>query len=187
MTADTAKVMTEGVALPPGPSVHEVDLGTTPRDVSAAEIEASGAGGLQVLVRMHTHPVGRLLLDHGPVPAAALADRIWREVPQVREHLRADGLEMPDRAGPVAAVGADAPCLSRRRAALVDPPFMTVAVATRDRTASLLRCLRSLAELDYTRFEVVVVDSAPSDDRTNDAVLALGGRLGRAKLHYVRE
>jgi GT2 family glycosyltransferase len=64
---------------------------------------------------------------------------------------------------------------------------MTVAVATRDRTASLLRCLRSVAELDYTRFEVVVVDSAPSDDRTKDAVLALGGRLGRAELHYVRE
>jgi GT2 family glycosyltransferase len=187
MTADTTKEMTEGGALPPGPSVREVDLSTTPWDVSAAEVEASGAGGLQVLVRLHTHPVGRLLLDHGPIPAAALADRIWREVPQVREHLRADGLEMPDRAGPVAAVGADAPCLSRRRAALGDPPFMTVAVATRDRTASLLRCLRSVAELDYTRFEVVVVDSAPSDDRTKDAVLALGGRLGRAELHYVRE
>jgi hypothetical protein len=81
-----------------------VDLSTTLRDVSAAEVEASGVGGLQVLVRLHTHPVGRLLLDRGPVPAAALADRIWREVPQLREPLRTDGLEMPDRAGPVATV-----------------------------------------------------------------------------------
>lgn len=57
---------------------------------------------------------------------------------------------------------------------------MTVVVCTRDRTERLARCLRALLELDYPAYEVVVIDNAPSDERTARIAAELGVR-------YVRE
>lgn len=45
-------------------------------------------------------------------------------------------------------------------------PFASVIVCTRDRPDEIARCLDRLDALDYPDFEVVVVDNAPSDDRT---------------------
>jgi GT2 family glycosyltransferase len=60
---------------------------------------------------------------------------------------------------------------------------ITVVVATRNRTESLLRTLSSLAELDYLPFDVVVVDSAPS---TSDTACALrAGSTWPFPLDYV--
>jgi GT2 family glycosyltransferase len=50
-------------------------------------------------------------------------------------------------------------------------PGITVVVCTRDRAASLRRCLRTLAALDHPNFEVVVVDNAPTTVATS-ALLA---------------
>ena len=47
-----------------------------------------------------------------------------------------------------------------------DEPRITVVIATRDRTDSLLRCLASVSRLNYRAFDVVVVDSAPASDLT---------------------
>jgi glycosyltransferase involved in cell wall biosynthesis len=46
------------------------------------------------------------------------------------------------------------------------PPRASVIVATRERSASLSRCLDSLLALDYPDYEVVVVDNAPVTDAT---------------------
>jgi glycosyltransferase involved in cell wall biosynthesis len=51
-----------------------------------------------------------------------------------------------------------------------DGPYVTVAIATRNRPEGLLRCLDSVTRLAYPSFEVVIVDSAPSDDRTEAAL-----------------
>ncbi|HKI00686.1 MAG TPA: glycosyltransferase [Thermoanaerobaculia bacterium] len=59
-------------------------------------------------------------------------------------------------------------------------PPISVVVCTRDRTALLEKCLRSLLALDYPAYEVVVVDNAPRDDATARLVAALPVR-------YVRE
>ncbi|MFN2607332.1 MAG: glycosyltransferase [Acidimicrobiales bacterium] len=53
-------------------------------------------------------------------------------------------------------------------------PTVTVAICTRDRPDLLGECLAALAALDAPPDEVLVVDNAPSDDRTR----RLAGRLG---------
>lgn len=59
-------------------------------------------------------------------------------------------------------------------------PTISVVVCTRDRAASLERCLESLAALDYPEFEIVIVDNAPATDETRTLV-------ARFPVRYVRE
>lgn len=67
------------------------------------------------------------------------------------------------------------------------PPSLTVAICTKDRTENLARCLKSLLKLQNPnsagspRFEILVVDNAPSDEQTKVLVSSL------QKVHYVRE
>ncbi|MDA8317261.1 MAG: glycosyltransferase [Actinomycetota bacterium] len=62
---------------------------------------------------------------------------------------------------------------------------ITVAICTRDRPAELSRCLESLRGLDYPRFEVLVIDNAPSGRETHDIVGHVAGH--DARIRYVRE
>ena len=68
-----------------------------------------------------------------------------------------------------------------------NPPLITMLIATRDRPGSLLRCLQSVARLEYPRFEVVVVDSAPTSEAGRRVVEQFDGRIGPAGLRYVQE
>jgi glycosyltransferase involved in cell wall biosynthesis len=56
-------------------------------------------------------------------------------------------------------------------------PYLTVAICTKDRPDNLARCLKSLLKLqapeDSPQFEVLVVDNAPSDERTKELVATL--------------
>lgn len=61
-------------------------------------------------------------------------------------------------------------------------PFVTVAVCTKDRTDSLKDTLKSLQKLKYPNYEVLVIDNAPSNDRTKYLVAS---RFPKFK--YVRE
>jgi len=56
-------------------------------------------------------------------------------------------------------------------------------VCTRNRPDDLLRALASLESQSYPRFGVLVVDNAPSDDRTAELVARYAGR----RVQYVRE
>lgn len=61
-------------------------------------------------------------------------------------------------------------------------PSLTVAICTKDRPENVQRCLTSLLPLQSSnQFEIVVVDNAPSDDRTQSLVSAF------PTVHYVRE
>ncbi len=53
---------------------------------------------------------------------------------------------------------------------VADLPFISVAVCTRDRTDNLEKCLRSIEQSDYNDFEVLVIDNAPSDEKTKHFV-----------------
>jgi glycosyltransferase involved in cell wall biosynthesis len=57
---------------------------------------------------------------------------------------------------------------------------ISVVVCTRDRTDLLSGCLRALQALDYPRYEVIVVDNAPSNNETAQLVASLPVR-------YIRE
>lgn len=55
-------------------------------------------------------------------------------------------------------------------------PSVAVAVCTRDRPELLAECLAALIPLHAAPGEILVVDNAPSDDRTRQLVLSLGVR-----------
>ncbi|MBI2717825.1 MAG: glycosyltransferase family 2 protein [Rhizobiales bacterium] len=64
-------------------------------------------------------------------------------------------------------------------------PSITVVVATRDRAASLDRCLHSLMSQNYQNYDIVVVDNAPATSETADLIADRYKATG--KVRYVRE
>ena len=64
-------------------------------------------------------------------------------------------------------------------------PSLTVAICTKDRPENLARCLQHLLKLqkaeDSPRFEILVVDNSPSDERAKELVALLPG------VRYLRE
>ena len=67
---------------------------------------------------------------------------------------------------------------------MVNEPKVAVLIATRDRTTSLERALRSVLACGYDSFEVVVVDNAPSNDTTRELVTTM---FASSPVRYVRE
>ncbi len=57
---------------------------------------------------------------------------------------------------------------------------ITIVVCTRNRTAQLSTCLDTLLALDYSTYEIIIVDNAPSDNATYDLAT-------RLPVRYVRE
>lgn len=148
----------------------------------------ASARSVRLLARLHGTPVGEVTLDVGSAGLAprALADAVWAQLgAAIRAHLLADGLPPVDRLTPGGLAAADdAQCTRRRRRAVLEATPVTVVIATRDRTESLLECLASLARSDHPAFDVVVVDSAPRSDRTELALAACDRR--RFALRYLR-
>ncbi|HEX5532480.1 MAG TPA: glycosyltransferase family 2 protein [Actinomycetales bacterium] len=129
----------------------------------------------RLLARLHTRPVGEVRLSVPPqgLGAEEVAASVWEQVGDaVAAHLRGDGQPVPTLL-PTAGLARDhdPACLSSRTRLTTS---ITVVVATRDRTGSLLRTLCSLARVDYPAFDVVVVDSAPSSAETEEALAAKG-------------
>jgi GT2 family glycosyltransferase len=143
---------------------------------------------LFVLARLHTAPLGYLLLnDDAGEPerdwAAALTPAVCASVV---EHLAGDGLTA-DLDGLWEGLGRDtAPaCLDERRRTLESAPSVTVIIATRDRPERLRSCLDALCLLEYPNFDVVVVDNDPSSDET--AAIMASRSAVESRLSYVRE
>jgi len=149
----------------------EVELSQALPEV-AQTTASTGAlyGRLQVLVRLHGQPLGRIEL---PLPIdglkpTALADAVWHALHEaINKHLQADGLV------PIASLpwsGLSSPtmptCRQEHEQWQCRAPFASVVVATRNRLDSLAVCLRSLLRLNYPQYEVIVVDNAPSTDAT---------------------
>ncbi|MEU2239356.1 glycosyltransferase family 2 protein [Streptomyces sp. NPDC018338] len=102
------------------------------------------------LVRFHGRPLGMAEASGGE------PEELWRA-------LAAAALR--DFAGADEDVGLDEP-----HRTFVEATAISVIVATRNRTGMLRDCLDSLLELKYPRFEVIVVDNAPSDTSTEELV-----------------
>jgi glycosyltransferase involved in cell wall biosynthesis len=132
--------------------------------------------GARLLARLHGQPIGEVVTPLGPRPLTAgeLAPQVWSSLgEQIARHCAADGMAPPGELPPGGLTRPAHPgCLAARD--LASAPKITVVIATRDRTESLLRCLDSLSRTDYPAFDVVVVDSAPRSDTTQQV---LSGRL----------
>jgi glycosyltransferase involved in cell wall biosynthesis len=126
------------------------------------------------LVRLHTRPMGvvELRLDPGEVSADEYARQIWRQLAaQINEHLQQDGLAPLTQldVGGLTAKGVPA-CIEERTSFLSDAPFVSVIVPTHDRLEQVQKCLHSLLAIQYPRYEVIVVDNAPSTNATADCI-----------------
>jgi len=143
-----------------------------------------------ILVRIFGEPLGLLakpLTASGLAPDD-LASVIVNDLGQLLEarfaecglawdgHLPTDGLRPPRVPG----------FLQGRERALREGPTITAAVCTRGRPESLTRLLDSLCPQDYPRMRVLVVDNAPTDDKTRQAVLGAQDKHG-VDIDYVVE
>jgi glycosyltransferase involved in cell wall biosynthesis/GT2 family glycosyltransferase len=141
------------------------------------------------IVRLHTQPLGQveLPLERGELGPAGLAHRIWQALGrEIVAHMRRDGLPPPVALGAAGLPPAGLPaCLAARQRLLSEAPLVSVVVATRDRPELLARCLYSLLALAYPRYEVLVVDNAPSTPATETLVRGLAA--GGAPVRYLRE
>lgn len=122
--------------------------------------------GAHVLLRRDGVPVDFVLvaLTEGRCPADRLAEPMRRSARAQRRI----GKRLPPRL----AAAALPP----------EPPLVTVTVCTRDRPDDLRRCLAALDRLDYAALDRLVIDNAPSDDRTERLV-----REAFPNVRYVRE
>ncbi|MCA1563352.1 MAG: glycosyltransferase [Acidobacteria bacterium] len=118
-----------------------------------------------LLVRLHGAPLGYLkprLGDTPLTPAALAALILERHMWPIVRHLVADGVALPDLAG-LRLDDLPRECPPSTNG---PPPLVTVAVCTRNRTASLADCLDALERLDYPALDLLVVDNAPWTDGT---------------------
>jgi GT2 family glycosyltransferase len=120
----------------------------------------------RILVRLHGVPLGfiELSLPDGQVDPARVRNEAYRKLSgSVHRHLERDGLSVTDEIAseePSARVT----CRDAAEASWREP--LTVVVCSRDRPDQLAMCLPPLQQLRYDRFEVVVVDNAPSNDES---------------------
>ena len=127
-----------------------------------------------VLVRLHSVPLGAVAIELGVrgLNAADHARAIWSELgDDINEHLAEDGLTRASEL-PIGGLRSRSRprCLEARDAALAQAPLATVVIATRGRRSSLEVCLDSILGLHYPRYEVIVVDNAPTTSETKDLI-----------------
>lgn len=140
----------------------------------------------RILVRLHNQPLGMIDLDL-PQTAAELAKKIWVSFEtEIQHHLAQDGILQTDPLGPTGLEVPSIPaCLQKQDELLTAAPFVSIVIATRDRVASLQECLASIFALDYSNYEVIIVDNAPQSSETADYIHTAFANSN--KVRYLRE
>lgn len=140
---------------------------------------------LQSLIRLHGQPLGilNLRLTPGGLTPLELAALIWDQfAPDIRAHLEADGIS-PPRALEASGLG-PASCLLDQPLSSLDEPLISVAIATVNRTESLLACVMSLLAMDYSNYEVLIVHNGPLKEGTEEALQRIKALDPRIRLVY---
>lgn len=141
--------------------------------------EANGSGepyeAVRLLVRVHGHPVGEVVVPCRD--GRAVADDVQREVRRrlgapLDAHLAADGLATADvdlRAGTPGCTWS-----ARLDALGAGTPLVSVVLATFRRPERLARTLRTLTVQTWPQLEILVVDNSPSTPGARAAVDSVG-------------
>lgn len=156
------------------PGCEPTYVGDVELDQTLPALAGAGRTRARLLVWLHSRPLGEveLSLVGGRATADQVRHAVWDQLgAQVRAHLAADRLDPVEGIPPGGLPSAGPPCLIG--SAPAGEHAVTVVVATRDRNESLRRTLGSLALQDHRRYDVVVVDSAPTGDSARS--VALGG------------
>ncbi|NEK94477.1 glycosyltransferase [Modestobacter muralis] len=122
--------------------------------------------GVHALIWVHGVPVGEMTVAGDPGQLLPELPVLAQEsaAAAVHEHMLQHGPE-----GSAVPPETRSPCVAEDLwRARVDGSLLTVAICTRDRPADLERCLAAVDGLTIGVAEVLVVDNAPSDDRTEE-------------------
>ena len=143
-----------------------------------------------VLGRLQTEPVGVCMvhLDQEGLTPDQLGAVLWQQVREpVMERFAAAGLPPPRQltGEGLTAEPAAWPFLRHRQAVLAAAPFISVIVPTHGRAERRHTWLDCLSRQEYPRFEVVVVDNAPTSDVMRTFVDSVQG--SGVPVRYVRE
>jgi glycosyltransferase involved in cell wall biosynthesis len=154
----------------PHVAILDVDLAYGLEPIPGVDRDGAPWSAALVLVRIFTEPLAMLMLALGPdgISAQELALAISAQLSeQLASRISACGLEWTGRVPTDGLRPARIPpfLIGRERALRAARPI-TVAICTRNRPAGLSRLLRSLHQQEYPSLQVVVVDNAPSDDRS---------------------
>jgi GT2 family glycosyltransferase len=119
-----------------------------------------------VLVRLHSKPIG--VLDVALAEQGDGVDELFIEASEklaipIAEHLNED--QTPElKLGEPQDHTVVAPCLRERTALHTSEPKVSIVLATMNRPVLADRCLQSIFELDYSNYEVIVVDSSTGSE-----------------------
>ncbi len=164
---DRPNITTSPVPAPA--SIMEIELTQPIPALSACDERGQSYRRALGVVRLHTQPLGfvEFQFDEQGVSAANCAQRIWHCLhEQINGHLRQDALPPVTELDPAGLPVALPRCIQEREEFLTRAPFVSVIVPTHDRPHTLLPCLLSLLALRYPRYEVIVVNNAPTTPET---------------------
>lgn len=143
----------------------------------------------QLLVRIHTNPIGYIHLEHpsNELDAETLSELIWDKLQsEITHYLKENNLPVIDRLGTSGLSKMNIPSYIQAREQLLrDAPFVSVVVTTHNRPDSLEETLCSISAVKYPQMEIVIVDNAPSNDDTFELVRRLSSKV--KNLRYIRE
>ncbi|HEU5228513.1 MAG TPA: glycosyltransferase family A protein, partial [Ktedonobacteraceae bacterium] len=168
----------------------EIELGLPLTALSAFDEEhARWYQRALAVIFLHDRPLGTVefLFDKEGLSAQQCAEQIWHKLQrEINVHLLEDGLPtvstLSEQGLPSSSLP---PCIQQRERFLARAPFVSIIIPTHDRPESLKETLRSLLDLRYPRYEIIVVDNAPSNNATYQVVRQLYGSA--SQLHYLRE
>jgi GT2 family glycosyltransferase len=145
---------------------------------------------VRLLVRLHEHLLGVIDLEIGVagLNPQEVADQVWASLSgEINQHLLTDGLPAISELGSLGLLdeGDQPRCIRELDAFLQNAPFASVVIATHNRTESLAETISSLLDMVYPRFEIIVVDNAPSSGETINFIQQ--NYPGDDLVRYVRE
>jgi GT2 family glycosyltransferase len=149
-----------------------LDLDEADTVVGVSRPVDSGCRDARILIREHRAPLGQVCVATMPVETLTARSRQAAETSLAGVlHRHAQWDELHCGLGVERDWTAQMAC-PRHFSSLGDAG-VTIVVCTRDRTAGLRNCLLTLQRVSHNPVEIVVVDNAPSDTATRDAVAAL--------------
>lgn len=171
-------------------AVLEVELGERLPVLSATNAQTGDRYQRTLcLVRLHSQPLGRLelALNNGQSQPEEYVPLIWQALHnEINEHLQADGLPAVTELKSDGLCPDSTPrCLAEREQFLAHAPFVSVVIPTHNRPDRIQSCLRTLLELDYPHYEIVVVDNAPGGPETARYIQQT--YADHPRIRYVRE
>ena len=152
--------------------VGQLELAEAFRVDAVIESDRASACKARVLVRLHHEPLGFVMVASpgGVVDSELLRSKVWQSFEKdIRNHLSEDGLPGPNDLLLEGFGGWDV-CATKTLSPDASELPISVVVCTKDRPGALRRVLRTLQQVEYGAFEVLVVDNAPSSNATRECV-----------------